>query len=68
MGEGLGMGFGGFMWLLWILLIAGLVWLVAAFVRPSDHRKSALEILEERYARGEIEREEFERRKADLTQ
>jgi putative membrane protein len=53
----------------WGLVIAGLVlgirWLVHQGIRsPSD---SALEILRQRYARGEINREEFEAKKRDLT-
>jgi putative membrane protein len=53
----------------WILLITAIVlgirWLVAHGREP--RRDSALDILRERYARGEINREEFESRKQDLT-
>ena len=64
MGYGSGMYFGGgLMWLLGIPVILALVWLGATVVRGSSGRKSksALEILDERYARGEIDREEFEK-------
>lgn len=53
----------------WGLVIAALVlairWLVTADRRPG--RDAALEILRERYARGEIGREEFEGRRRDLS-
>ncbi len=66
-----GFGFiGGFMWLFWILLIVLVLWLVKAAMasneRPRSKDKGALEILEARYARGEIDREEFERMRKDL--
>jgi putative membrane protein len=82
MGMGSGMmshwGFGWFggisMIILWILLLTVLVsfiiWLAHSGSRyhtagnVTDH---ALTILRERYARGEIEKEEFESRKKDLT-
>jgi putative membrane protein len=57
------------MLLFWVLIIAGIValgkWI---FDRSSDapRRKTALDILKERYARGEIEKDEFERKKRDL--
>ncbi len=63
------MGFG--MLLFWGLLIAGIVMLLR-FSRGAGHcgkrerANSALDILKERYARGEIEREEFEQKKRDL--
>lgn len=69
---GFGYGWGGwFLALLWFLLLAWLIW---AFVRaisgnPKTHeggKDRALEILRERYARGEIDRETFERMKRDL--
>jgi putative membrane protein len=52
----------------WGLVIAGLVvglrWLVGQR-RPAE-RDQALEILRQRYARGEIDKQEFEARKRDL--
>ncbi len=72
MGNGFGMGIGGiFMWLFWIALILVVVWAIKARVvsdgRAEKEEKSALEILKERYARGEIDREEYEQKRRDLT-
>ncbi|WP_177419621.1 SHOCT domain-containing protein [endosymbiont of Lamellibrachia barhami] len=71
MGNGFGMGFGGgFMWLFWILLIVAIVWAVKAAgggsENPPGKQKSALDILKERYARGEIDQKEFEQKRKDL--
>lgn len=71
MGDGLGMGFGGgFMWLFWILLVAVIVWAVKATAgssnNPSKKQKSALDILKERYARGEIDQDEYETRRKNI--
>ncbi len=73
MGPGFGMGFGGLgMILFWGLVLLGVVWIVQTLAqRPptsGSQREGdrALEILRERYARGEIPREEFERLKQDL--
>lgn len=68
-GHGWGMGLG--MLLFWGLLIAALVMLAQGFwgfsaCAKREREKSALDILKERYARGEIEREEFGQKKRDL--
>ncbi len=66
---GLGMGLG--MLVFWVLVIAAIVAMAKAFSGPRDperrrKEKSALDILNERYARGEIGREEYEQKKRDL--
>ncbi len=67
-----GFGYGGFGFVFGMLGFALVAWLVYALVRalagsgtsPAGDR--ALEMLKERYARGEIDRETFERMKRDL--
>lgn len=73
---GWGMGFGIiFMVLLWVLVVVG----IAAMIRwlmlnsggqggrpPQPRDRTPLEIVQERYARGEIDREEYEQKRQDL--
>ena len=80
MGPGMMGGWGGgwfggiFMIIFWVLVIVGLIvlirWLFVSSRADSvfHHRPSsnALEILKERYARGEINKQEFEEKKKDL--
>ena len=72
MGNGYGFGFGipGIgMWIVWILLIVAIVWAVKLLSDrdvPRSGGKAALEILQERYARGEIDRDEYESKRRDL--
>lgn len=67
-----GMGMGWiFMALIWVLIILGVVALLRRLglgdaARREAPRPTPLEILQERYARGEIEREEYEQKRRDL--
>jgi putative membrane protein len=73
MGWGGGWGWGWFgivhMVLWWFLIVLGIVvlakWLFGGGSRGSEADR-ALAILRERYARGEIDKQEFDARKRDL--
>ena len=63
---------GGFMGLGWIVILIAIVAVIWLLMRGSlaggaqTGRRSALDILKDRYASGEIGREEFEQKKRDL--
>ena len=64
-----GMVFMGLFWILAIAAVVAGVWWLLGQRRPGGPTETsdrALEILRERYARGEISREEFEARRRDL--
>jgi len=62
---GFGMGFGG---IFWIVLLALVIWAVTSAGARTGHRSeaSAKAILDERLARGEITKEQFEELKEAL--
>ena len=73
---GWGMGwFGGiFMMIFWILILVALVYFIKWLIQSTGRRHTdveggnrALEILQERYARGEIDKAKFETMKMDLS-
>jgi putative membrane protein len=70
-GYGLMGGFFGFffMILFWGLIIWGIVSFAQWISKQGaeEKRSSAMTLLEERYAKGEINKEEFETKKKDLT-
>ena len=65
-----GMWFG---WIFWLVIIGVIVWLVMNQSgrnrnqnQVNPHQESHLDILKKRYARGEINKEQFEQMKKDL--
>ncbi len=72
MGWGYG-AFGFFHMIFWIVILGAVIAAVIWFVRtPGTYRSflrrsSGLDVLEERYARGEINREEYLQKKQDIS-
>lgn len=67
-GHGWGMGW---WWIIGIIIVIAVVWVVIKSmnqktVSSQSKEKSALDVLKERYAKGEIDKQEFEERKKDL--
>lgn len=68
-----GMWFGWiFMVVFWALIIIGIValvrWIITQNRPPESHTdKSALDILKERYAKGEISKEDYEEKRKNLS-
>jgi putative membrane protein len=63
-----GMIFG---WLFWLAILAGVVWLVVRLAdssrrNPGRQDNEPMRILKERFARGEINREEYDERRKTL--
>ena len=70
-----GYGYGIFGMIIWVVIliavVALVVWLVRSLAGPGMHhlpprRSSGLDVLEERYARGEINRDEYLQKKKDM--
>lgn len=76
MGPGMMGGFGamGLMGVFWIVVVGLIIWAVVTAVRgapwtggsEASRPDSAMEILKKRYARGEINKAEYEEKKKDL--
>ncbi len=63
-----GMGWG---WILVFIILVAVIWIVVRISGQNRNSKlpeskSALDILKDRYARGEIDKGEFDKRKNDL--
>lgn len=70
-GGWLGWGMMIFGWIFWVLLIIGIVYLIKHLIggcgwKETQKGGSAAEILKERYAKGEINKEEFEGMMKDI--
>ena len=67
-GHGWGMGWG---WIIGVIVLVVVIWVFIRAMnqtgsRREPERKSPLDVLKDRYARGDISREEFEEKKKDL--
>ena len=67
---GMGMGFGMiWFWIIGIAFLVLIIWLITRSLNQNaanNQYKPAIDILKERYARGEIDKDEFEEKKSHL--
>ncbi|MCF6094994.1 SHOCT domain-containing protein [Microaerobacter geothermalis] len=66
---GMGFGYGLFNMIFWILILVGIVYLVIYLVKGNDSKgggNEALQVLDRRYANGEISEDEYKRMKENL--
>lgn len=61
----------GWWWIIGLIVLIAIIWIVVKSMNQNtgftqSPEKSALNILKERYAKGEIDKNEFEERKKDL--
>ena len=68
--NGIGYGFGWFglllMILFWIAIIWLVIWIIQQFTKHKEDKESALDILQKRFAKGEISKKEYLERKKEL--
>lgn len=71
--HGWGMGYGmGWWWIIGLIVAVVIIWLIVRAIKQNQHpniqqhEKSPLDILKKRYARGEIDKEEYDEKKKDL--
>jgi len=75
-GWGYGYGYGPVHMIVWIVIIIAIIalcaWMMRSMCMPGMHRNlpprrsTGLDVLEERYARGEINRDEYLQKKKDI--
>lgn len=53
-------------WIIWLVILIWIFFLSNRFPYQRNSKKSALDILQERYAKGEITKEEYEERRRTL--
>lgn len=68
-GHGWGMGWG---WIIALLILVALIWFIFRMVNQQNRSQdrssqTPLDILKERYAKGEIDKDEYEERKNNLS-
>ncbi len=64
-----GMGWG---WIIGLIVLVIVIWMIVRMVNQNNNRnqpdsKTPLDILKERYARGEISKQEFEEKKKSIS-